>query len=217
MSNSNGHPCNVYPWPVKVLGIESSCDETAAAVVVDGRRELASVVASQADLHAATGGVVPEVASRQHVHWIVPVVERALAEASLGLDDLDGVAVTRGPGLAGSLLVGVSAAKALAWARGLPIVGVNHLEGHVYANWLLEREPRFPLVCLIVSGGHTDLIAMPGHLRYERLGRTRDDAAGEAFDKVARILGLGYPGGPAIERAAGRRSARAAARPSSAR
>src|SRR5690348_8231568 len=189
-------------FTMRVLAIESSCDETAAAVIADGRRELSNVVASQADLHAETGGVVPEVASRQHVGWVVPVVDRALADAGLTLADLDGVAVTRGPGLAGSLLVGVSAAKALAWARDLPIVGVNHLEGHVYANWLLEAEPRFPLVCLIVSGGHTDLIAMDEHLRYERLGRTRDDAAGEAFDKVARILGLGYPGGPAIERAA---------------
>jgi N6-L-threonylcarbamoyladenine synthase len=187
---------------VKVLGIESSCDETAAAVVVDGRRELASVVASQAELHARTGGVVPEVASRQHVHWIGPVIAEALEEAGLGLDDIDGVAVTRGPGLAGSLLVGVSAAKALAWARGLPLVGVNHLEGHIYANFLLEQEPVLPLVCLIVSGGHTDLILMTEHLTYQRLGRTRDDAAGEAFDKVARILGLGYPGGPAVERAA---------------
>jgi N6-L-threonylcarbamoyladenine synthase len=185
-----------------VLGIESSCDETAAAVVADGRRELSSVVASQADLHAQWGGVVPEVASRQHVHWIVPTIERALADAGMSLDDLDGVAVTRGPGLAGSLIVGMSAAKALAWARDLPLVGVNHLEGHVYANWLLEQEPEFPLVCLIVSGGHTDLLVMPDHLTYKRLGRTRDDAAGEAFDKVARLLGLGYPGGPAVERAA---------------
>ena len=187
---------------MRLLAIESSCDETAAAVIEDGRRELSNVVASQADLHATWGGVVPEVASRQHLGWIVPVVERAVADAAVGLDDLDGVAVTRGPGLAGSLLVGMSAAKALAWARGLPLVGVNHLEGHVYANWLGEVEPSFPLVCLIVSGGHTDLVLMTEHLCYRRLGGTRDDAAGEAFDKVARILDLGYPGGPAIQRAA---------------
>jgi N6-L-threonylcarbamoyladenine synthase len=187
---------------VLVLAIESSCDETAAAVIADGRRELSNVVASQADLHAEWGGVVPEVASRQHVGWIVPVVDRALAEAGVTLDELDGVAVTRGPGLAGSLLVGMSAAKALAWARGLPLVGVNHIEGHVYANWLGADEPRFPLVCLVVSGGHTDLVLMTEHLCYRRLGRTRDDAAGEAFDKVARILELGYPGGPAVQVAA---------------
>jgi N6-L-threonylcarbamoyladenine synthase len=184
---------------VRVLGIESSCDETAAAVVEDGRRELSSIVASQVEMHAEWGGVVPEVASRQHVPWIVPVVERALAEAG---GDVDAIAVTKGPGLVGSLLVGMSAAKALAWARGLPLVGVNHLEGHVYANWLTGVEPELPLVCLIVSGGHTDLILMREHLTYERLGRTRDDAAGEAFDKVARMLELGYPGGPAVERAA---------------
>ena len=182
-----------------MLGIESSCDETAAAVVEDGRRELSNVVASQVDMHAQWGGVVPEAASRQHVPWIVPVVEKALAEAG---GAVDAIAVTKGPGLVGSLLVGMSAAKALAWARGLPLIGVNHLEGHVYANWLTETEPKLPLVCLIVSGGHTDLILMREHLRYERLGRTRDDAAGEAFDKVARMLDLGYPGGPAVERAA---------------
>src|SRR5688500_18139441 len=150
-------------------------------------------------MHAQWGGVVPEAASRQHVPWIVPTIERALAEAG---STVDAVAVTKGPGLVGSLLVGMSAAKAWAWARGLPLVGVNHLEGHVYANWLTGAEPELPLVCPIVSGGHTDLILMREHLRYERLGRTRDDAAGEAFDKVARMLELGYPGGPAVERAA---------------
>ena len=182
-----------------MLGIESSCDETAAAVVEDGRRELSNVVASQVEMHAQWGGVVPEAASRQHVPWIVPTMKRALAEAG---GEIDAVAVTKGPGLVGSLLVGMSAAKAFAWSRGLPLVGVNHLEGHVYANWLAEPEPELPLVCLIVSGGHTDLILMREHLRYERLGRTRDDAAGEAFDKVARMLDLGYPGGPAVQRAA---------------
>lgn len=184
---------------MRVLGIETSCDETAAAVVEDGRRELSSVVASQVEMHAQWGGVVPEAASRQHVPWIVAVIERALVEAG---GPVDAIAVTKGPGLVGSLLVGMSAAKALAWSRHLPLVGVNHLEGHIYANWLTEREPALPLVCLIVSGGHTDLILMREHHVYERLGRTLDDAAGEAFDKVARMLGLGYPGGPAVERAA---------------
>ncbi len=187
---------------MNVLGIETSCDETAAAVVTDGRQLRSNIVASQAEMHAAYGGVVPEVASRQHVLWIVPVLERALADAGLGWADLDAVAVTQGPGLAGSLLVGVNAAKAIAFARDLPLVGVNHLEGHIYANWLTGAEITFPVVCLIVSGGHTDLILMRDHGQYERLGRTRDDAAGEAFDKVARILGLGYPGGPAIQQAA---------------
>ncbi|MBI2940553.1 MAG: tRNA (adenosine(37)-N6)-threonylcarbamoyltransferase complex transferase subunit TsaD [Chloroflexi bacterium] len=185
-----------------VLGIETSCDETAAAVVSDGRRVRSNVVASQIDVHAAFGGVVPEVASRQHVLAIIPIVRRALAEASLGWPDIGAIAVTAGPGLAGSLLVGVNAAKTLAFAFDLPLVAVNHLEGHVAANWLVEPEPEFPLVCLIVSGGHSDLILMTAPLTYRLLGRTRDDAAGEAFDKVARILELGYPGGPAIQRAA---------------
>ena len=189
-----------------VLGIESSCDETAAAVVEDGARVLSDVISSQVALHARYGGVVPEVASRQHLLQIVPVLEGALAEAELTLDDIDAVAVTHGPGLMGSLMVGVNTAKALAYARGLPLVGVHHLEGHTYAAWLggtdPEVDPGFPLIVLIASGAHTDLILMRGHGDYEFLGRTRDDAAGEAFDKAARIMGLGYPGGPAIQRVA---------------
>jgi len=188
---------------VRILGIESSCDETAAAVVEDGRRILSNVVASQADLHARYGGVVPEVASRKHLESIVPVLEAALETARCRLADLDAVAVTHGPGLPGSLLVGLNAAKAIALACDLPLVGVNHLEGHLYANWLVAgEEPSFPNLTLIVSGGHTDLVLMEGHGRYRALGRTLDDAAGEAFDKVARLLGLGFPGGPAIERSA---------------
>ncbi len=188
----------------RLLGIETSCDETAAAVVDDGRTILSSVVASQTDLHAQYGGVFPEVASRRHIEVIAPVVTRALAEAHVGLADVDAVAVTRGPGLAGSLVVGVNAAKGLALARGIPLLGINHLEGHVYSLWLAasDREIEFPVVCLIVSGGHTELLLMTGHGQYRRLGGTLDDAAGEAFDKVARMLGLGYPGGPAVEQAA---------------
>ncbi|MCH7706831.1 MAG: tRNA (adenosine(37)-N6)-threonylcarbamoyltransferase complex transferase subunit TsaD [Chloroflexi bacterium] len=189
-----------------ILGIETSCDETAASVVEDGRRVLSNVVVSQVELHARYGGVVPEVASRQHLLSIIPVVTQALTEAGVALDGLDGVAVTYGPGLAGALLVGVNLAKALAFARGLPLLGINHLEGHIYAAWLLDadpaRQPGFPLLCLVASGGHTDLLVMEGHGRYRLLGRSRDDAAGEAFDKAARILGLGYPGGPAIQRVA---------------
>jgi len=191
---------------VKVLGIETSCDETAAAVVEDGRRLLSNIVASQAAVHARYGGVVPEVASRHHLEGLLPVVEAALREAKCPLDDVDAVAVTAGPGLVGALLVGVSVAKALAYARGLPLVAVNHLEAHLYANWIETGSnpapPPFPLLGLIVSGGHTDLVVMEDHGRFRRLGRTRDDAAGEAFDKAARVLGLGFPGGPAIERCA---------------
>ena len=190
---------------MKVLGIETSCDETGAAVVEDGRRVLSNVVASQARVHARYGGIVPEVASRHHLEGLVPVVEAALKEARCGWSDLDAVAVTYGPGLSGSLLVGVNLAKALAFARSLPFVGIHHLEAHNYANWLDDGGPApqgFPVLALIVSGAHTDLVLMEGHGRYRRLGRTRDDAAGEAFDKVGRFLGLGYPGGPAIERAA---------------
>ncbi|MCW5881347.1 MAG: tRNA (adenosine(37)-N6)-threonylcarbamoyltransferase complex transferase subunit TsaD [Anaerolineae bacterium] len=193
----------------RILAIETSCDETAAAVIGDGRHVLSNVVASQEALHAPYGGVFPELASRQHILSIVPVIEEALTKAAVGWGDLDALAVTYGPGLAGSLLVGVNTAKALSLARGLPLVGVNHLEGHIYANWLRvppnedKPDPEFPLVCLIVSGGHTDLVLMTGHARYLALGSTLDDAAGEAFDKVARMLGLGYPGGPAIQRTAG--------------
>ena len=187
---------------MKVLGIETSCDETAAAVVEDGTRILSSRVASQVDIHARYGGIVPEVASRQHILAIIPIIRNAMTEAGTSWDDLDAVAVTIGPGLAGSLLTGVSTAKAIALARGLPLVGVNHLEGHIYANWLTGEPPEFPLVCLIVSGGHSDLVLVRGHHDYVGLGQTRDDAAGEAFDKAARLLGLGYPGGPAIQKAA---------------
>ena len=191
---------------MKILGIETSCDETAAAVVEDGVRILSNQIASQVEIHARYGGIVPEVASRQHILAIIPIVEQAMAEAKVNWSDLDGIAVTVGPGLAGSLLVGVNVAKAIALARGLPITGVNHLEGHIYANWLTNSDtdsvPLFPLACLIVSGGHSDLVLMREHGDYVVVGRTRDDAAGEAFDKAARILGLGYPGGPAIEQAA---------------
>jgi N6-L-threonylcarbamoyladenine synthase len=192
---------------MNILGIETSCDETAAAVVADGRTVLSSVVASQVHLHAPYGGVVPEVASRHHLEALLPVVEAALQQARCGWSDLAAVAVTNAPGLVGSLLVGLNAAKAIAFARSLPLVAVNHLEAHLYANWLDDdgsdrSPPPFPLLGLIVSGAHTDLVMMEEHGRFRALGRTRDDAAGEAFDKVARLLGLGFPGGPAIERAA---------------
>jgi N6-L-threonylcarbamoyladenine synthase len=196
-----------------ILGIETSCDETAAAVVADGRTIHSNVVASQVDLHRRYGGIFPEVASRQHVLSILPVLRDALAEADIDWDQprdsglsgksLAAVAVTYGPGLAGSLLVGVNAAKGLAWGQGLPLVDVHHIEAHIYSNWLLDAPPpKFPLVCLVVSGGHTELILMTGHGEYRRLGATLDDAAGEAFDKVGRLLGLPYPGGPAIQEAA---------------
>jgi N6-L-threonylcarbamoyladenine synthase len=197
-----------------ILGIETSCDETAAAVVEDGRRLRSNVVASQFHLHAQYGGVVPEVASRHHLEVILQVVDAALAEASASWQDLAAVAVTNRPGLTGALLVGVNTAKALAWAHGLPLLGVDHLEAHLYANWIevegrAYRAPELPALGLIVSGGHTDLVMMDGHGVYRRLGRTRDDAAGEAFDKVGRLLGLGFPGGPAVERTAREAPARA--------
>jgi N6-L-threonylcarbamoyladenine synthase len=196
---------------VLILGIETSCDETSVALVRDGRRVLTNIVSSQVELHREYGGVVPEIAARQHMTAILPVLDEALEQANATWSKLDACAVTAGPGLAGSLLVGVNVAKAIAFARGLPLIGINHLEAHIYANWLgdsadlsarLPKEPAFPALCLIVSGGHTELILMRGHGQYELVGQTRDDAAGEAFDKVARILGLPYPGGPAIQRAA---------------
>ena len=194
----------------RILAIETSCDETGVAVVVGGRRIEANQVATQIALHAETGGIVPEVAARQQLRWIVPTIEATLAQADLDWTDLDALAVTCGPGLIGSLLVGVNVAKAISVARDLPLVAVNHIEGHIYANWLtdapaaepLPAEPPFPLLCLVVSGGHTQLILMEDHGRYLLLGQTVDDAAGEAFDKVGRLLGLPYPGGPAISTAA---------------
>jgi len=214
-------PCHLVTLPGLLLAIETSCDETAAAVIEDGHRIRSNIVASQIDIHRPYGGVFPEIASRQHILDIVPVIRAALDAAAVTWDDLAALAVTHGPGLAGSLLVGVNTAKGIALARGLPIIAVNHMEGHLYSNWLDEGgriDPAaitrpslpaldaagqaFPLLVLIVSGGHTELILMRDHGSYERLGRTLDDAAGEAFDKVARLLGLSYPGGPAIQRAA---------------
>ncbi len=209
-----------------ILAIESSCDETGAALVKDGRYLLSNVVATQIEIHNRYGGVVPEVASRQQLASILPVIETALEQAGCRWEDIDAIAATYGPGLAGSLLVGLTVGKTIALAHHLPFLGVNHLEAHIYANWLRgpvkseagqgsgekgdsnweyqPGDPTFPLLCLVISGAHSELVLMRGHAQYELLGRTRDDAAGEAFDKVARILGLGYPGGPAIERAAQR-------------
>jgi N6-L-threonylcarbamoyladenine synthase len=193
---------------IRILAIETSCDETAAAVLEDGRALLASTVASQMEMHARFGGVFPEVASRQHVLSITPVIKQTLADAHLTLGDVDAIAVTRGPGLAGSLVVGMNAAKGLALGSERPLVGVNHLEGHLYSAWVHDAkdealpEPQFPLMALLVSGGHSELNLMTDHLQYQRLGATLDDAAGEAFDKVARTLGLPYPGGPSIQKAA---------------
>ncbi len=198
---------------MKILGIETSCDETAVAIVEDGRFVRSSVVSSQIDLHARFGGVVPEIASRAHVQLITAVIAEALVEAGCELSDLDAVAACHGPGLAGALLVGVSAAKALALAADIPYVGVNHLEGHLHAAWLEEPDLASPLAVLLVSGGHTMVVAVEDHGKYRVLGQTLDDAAGEAFDKVARLLGLGYPGGPAIDRLAREGDARAVSFP----
>lgn len=197
---------------MNILAIETSCDETSVAIVRDGRHITTNVIASQIALHQKYGGVVPELASRQHIVTIIPVLEEALERASMTWVNIDAVGVTRGPGLSPALLVGVNAAKAIAFARTKPLVAVNHIEGHIYSNWLIPEaeaakgevrpEPRFPALCMIVSGGHTELALMTGHGQYRLLGKTIDDAAGEAFDKAARILGLGYPGGPAIQKAA---------------
>jgi N6-L-threonylcarbamoyladenine synthase len=212
--------------PARILGIESSCDETAAAIIENGRSLLSNVVASQIEIHAKYGGVFPEVASRQHIRTIYAVIEEALQQAHLTLENIDAIAVTRGPGLAGSLVIGMNTAKGLALAGNKPLIGVNHLEGHIYSAWVYSSDvpnplqgpqnrdpkrdtkrypppaPEFPLMALLVSGGHTELNLMTDHLTYKRLGATQDDAAGEAFDKVARLLGLSYPGGPAIQKAA---------------
>jgi len=194
--------------PARVLAIETSCDETAAAVIENGRALLSSVVASQMGIHARYGGVFPEVASRQHVLSIIPVIEQTLDKAKLSLNDIDALAVTQGPGLAGSLVVGMNTAKGLALGSNKPLIGVNHMEGHLYSAWVYPAdqnpapEPTFPLMALLVSGGHTELNLMTDHLKYQRLGSTLDDAAGEAFDKVARVLELPYPGGPSIQKAA---------------
>ena len=194
--------------PARILAIETSCDETACAVLENGRALLVSTVASQMDIHARYGGVFPEVASRQHVLSIIPVVEQTLVQSNVTLKDMDAIAVTRGPGLAGSLVVGMNMAKGLALGTGLPLIGVNHLEGHIYSSWIynagesIPPEPQFPLMALLVSGGHTELNLVTDHLTYKRLGSTLDDAAGDAFDKGARLLGLSYPGGPSIQKAA---------------
>lgn len=185
-----------------ILGIESSCDETAAAVVRDGRQILSSIISSQIDLHRPYGGVVPELASREHLQKIEPVISEALKKASVSLPDIDAVAVTQGPGLIGALLVGVCYAKSLAFGLNIPVVGVNHIEGHVYSVVFENPEVRYPALALIVSGGHTNIFHVPKEGAYKLVSRTRDDAAGEAFDKVAKMLGLGYPGGPIIERIA---------------
>ena len=187
---------------INILAIESSCDETAGAVVNGRKRILSNIISSQIDLHKLYGGVVPEIASRKHIEKINQVIEEALKEAEVTLKDIDAVAVTYGPGLVGALLVGVAEAKAIAYAAGLPLVGVHHIEGHISANYIEHPELEPPFLCLVASGGHTHLVCVKDYGKYEILGRTRDDAAGEAYDKVARAIGLGYPGGPKIDRIA---------------
>lgn len=185
---------------MNILAIESSCDETAAAVVQDGRKVLSNIISSQIEIHKLYGGVVPEIASRKHIEKVIQIVDEALKEASLTMDEIDAVAVTYGPGLVGALLVGVSAAKSIAFAHNKPLIGVHHIEGHISANYIENEELEPPFLCLVVSGGHTNLVIVKDYGEYEVLGKTRDDAAGEAFDKVARAIGLGYPGGPKIQK-----------------
>ena len=187
---------------ITILAIESSCDETAAAVVRNGRTVLSNIISSQIDLHKLYGGVVPEIASRKHIEKINQVIEEALCEADCSLDDIDAIGVTYGPGLVGALLVGVAEAKAIAYARNLPLIGVHHIEGHISANYIENKEREPPFLCLVVSGGHTHLVCVEGYGKYRILGKTKDDAAGEAFDKVARAIDLGYPGGPKIDKLA---------------
>lgn len=187
---------------MKILAIESSCDETAASVVEDGRTVLSNIISSQIDIHTLYGGVVPEIASRKHIERINQVIEQALRQADVSLDDIDAVGVTYGPGLVGALLVGVAEAKAIAWAKDKPLIGVHHIEGHISANYFENKDLEPPFGCLVVSGGHTHLVKVKDYGEYEILGRTCDDAAGEAFDKVARAIGLGYPGGPKIDKTA---------------
>lgn len=196
-STSKGGPMSVI-----ILGVETSCDETSSAVLVDGIELRSNIIASQIEIHQKFGGVVPEVASRKHLENINPVIIEALDKAGISLKEISAVAVTYGPGLVGALLVGVAAAKALAYALDIPLIGVNHLEGHICANFLAWPDLEFPLLCLVVSGGHTDLVFLPRRGEYQLLGRTRDDAAGEAFDKIARSMGLGYPGGPLVDKLA---------------
>ena len=187
---------------VRILAIESSCDETAAAVVVNGREVLSNVISTQIPIHTLYGGVVPEIASRKHIERINQVIEEALKEANTTLDEIDAIGVTYGPGLVGALLVGLSEAKAISFAKDIPLVGVHHIEGHICANYIEDKTLEPPFLCLVVSGGHTHLVRVKDYGDYEILGRTRDDAAGEAFDKVARAIGLGYPGGPKVEQKA---------------
>ncbi len=190
---------NMVSQDIRLLAVESSCDETAAAVVLNGREVLSNVIASQIDLHKLYGGVVPEIASRKHIENINQVIEQALKEAELAIRDVDGICVTYGPGLVGALLVGVGTAKAISYAAGKPLIGVHHIEGHISANYICHKELEPPFLCLVVSGGHSHLVIVKDYGTYEIIGRTRDDAAGEAFDKVARSIGLGYPGGPKID------------------